>query len=117
MRGRIFLVHWNAAEAEQLAAPLRAVGWSVETETEDGQRAWKQITADPPVAVVIFLTRLPSHGRETGRALRGAKATPNLPLLFVDGDEEAVAKTREKVPGARFVSVSELEGVLSELLG
>jgi hypothetical protein len=30
MRGQVFLVHWNAIEAESLAAPFRSTGSAVE---------------------------------------------------------------------------------------
>ena len=48
MKGRLFLVHWNAAEAAELAAPFEQAGWQVESEAEDGARAGKRILANPP---------------------------------------------------------------------
>jgi DNA-binding response OmpR family regulator len=114
MRGKVFLIHWNEQEVEDHAETLRSWGWEVETEAEDGARACKTITAHPPDAVVIFLTRLPSHGRETARYLRSRKATSQLPIIFVDGSSAVVEKMKSKIPSARYTSSKVLEIVLGK---
>jgi DNA-binding response OmpR family regulator len=116
MKGKLFLIHWKQAEAEELAKPLRAAGWQVEIEAEDGARAGQRILADPPQAVVIYLTRLPSHGRETAHALRSYKAGREIPILFVDGESEKVEKVRFKVPDAAFLRSAELQPALDSLV-
>jgi DNA-binding response OmpR family regulator len=110
---RLFLMHWNKAEIARLAAPLRKAGWQVQTEAEDGARAGKRILADPPAAVVIYLTRLPSHGRETADYLRSTKAGRSIPILFVDGAADKVATVREKMPEATFTTSEGLLGALA----
>jgi DNA-binding response OmpR family regulator len=114
MEGKVFLVHWDKSEAEACAAALRAAGWKVDVEAEDGARAVKQILADPPDVVLIYLTRSPSHGRETAHALRSHKAGRDIRILFVDGNEAAIEKTRAKVPDAVFTTSAELEKVLAK---
>ena len=113
MNGRVFLIHWNASEAEELARPLRASGWEVEIEAEDGARACKAIRGNPPDAVVVYLTRLPSHGRDTADYLRSIKATRDVPIVFLDGKADAVEKTRAKVPDAVYTTSTELDKVLA----
>ena len=112
MNGRVFLIHWNASETEELARPLRASGWDVEIEAEDGARAGKPIRGKLPDVVAIYLTRLPSHGRETAQYLRSIKATSEVPIVFVDGKADAVEKTRAKVPDAVYTTSTELDTVL-----
>jgi len=112
-RGRLFLIHWNEAEAQELAEPLRADGWIVETESEDGARAGHRIKADPPQAVVIYHTRLPSHGRETAHYLKYTRSTRDIPVIFVDGSGEALARTKAKVPRAIYTASARLKQVLS----
>lgn len=112
-KGKLFLIHWNGPEAAKLAAPLQKAGWQVETEAEDGARAGKRILGDPPAAAVIYLTRLPSHGRETAHALRSYKAGRAIPIVFVDGPEDKVAKVQEKVPEAIFTTSTKLLQVLA----
>ena len=115
MKGRLYYIHWNPAEAAERAAALRKLGFTVDVEAEDGARACKHMTESPPDAVVISLQRLPSHGRETAKALQTIKATRELPILFVGGTDEAVEKTRATVPGAEFAGEEELELALARL--
>lgn len=111
--GTLLLVHWNAEEAESFAQPLRASGWEVEIEAEDGHRAWERVKNAPPEALVVYLQRLPSHGRETARAIRKTKAGRDLPILFVGGDEAKLDKVRQQVPDGIFIQPSELVSALS----
>jgi len=115
MTGRLFLIHWDQNELEQLAEPLRQAGWQVEGESADGARASKAILADPPDVLVIYLTRLPSHGRETADYLRTKLNADQLPILFVAGAPEKVEKVRAKVPQARYLGSEELPQALAEL--
>jgi len=110
--GNLFLVHWNKAEAEQYAKSLRAQNWKVEMEFEDGARAAKLIKGNQPDAVVIFHTRLPSHGRATAAYLAETKATRHIPLLIVGGEGEALQKTKTKLPGAIYSSEKDLFSAL-----
>lgn len=113
MKGRAFLVHWREAEAEVLAREIRNMGWNVDIESNDGDRAGKRIESDPPDVVVIYLTRLPSHGRETGHALRERKTTKDIPLVYVDGNDEAINRTKNVVPDAIYTTTEELDRTLS----
>ena len=115
MPNKLFLVHWNAAEAEQLAEGLRAEGWQVDVEAEDGQRACRRILADLPLAVLVSLARLPSHGRKTAAYLRTRPGGATLPILFVGGTGETRQKTLEAVPDARFMSPDGLTEALNNL--
>lgn len=117
MQRNVFLIHWNALEAEAHADRLRSAGWQVEVESEDGARAARRLRESLPDVVVIYLTRLPSHGRETASHLRSLKATRDLPIVFVDGNEKAVQRTKARVPEAAFVSSVELTATLRELVG
>lgn len=113
MKGKIFLIHWKDVEAAEYTRLLQEDGWSVNFEAEDGSRACQQITKDPPNVVLIYLNRLPSHGRRTGEHLRKIKVTRDLPIIFVDGNEHAVEKTKEKVPNAILATTLDLERILS----
>lgn len=112
MKRTLFLIHWNQAEAVRLAMPLQEAGWRVEIESKDGERAGSRILADPPEVVIIYLTRLPSHGRETAHYLRSRL---EVPIVFVEGDPEKVEVVRAKVPDAIYVSAGELRATLDEL--
>ncbi len=113
-RGRIFLILWGE-DTLCRACSLRDEGWYVETEGEDGARAFQFIRAEPPDAVVIDLDRRPSHGRELALALRQARATRALPLFFVGGRQAAVEKARAAFPDAAFLSWADLPAALERL--
>jgi hypothetical protein len=112
---RLRLIHWNAQEAAPRILALRAAGFSVQYEqiTPDRLRAW---AGRPPHAFVIDLTRLPAHGRDVALALRAQKATRGVPLVFVDGDPEKVARIRQLLPDAGFASWTAIRGALKRAL-
>lgn len=112
----LFLVEWDAASAEERAKVLKKEGWTVTIESSDGARAWKHMRENPPDAVAIDLSRLPSHGRETGRAVRHAKELQGIPIIFFGGDEMQQSRTAGVVPGAIFASADDLSHTLARSL-
>lgn len=115
MKGKVFLIHWSAPEAEELARPLRHEGWEVVVEAEEGARACRQIVGAVPDVLVVYLTRLPSHGIGTAYYLRSVPETRHLPIVFVGGAREIVAKAKSKVPDALCVSAADLAKALAGL--
>jgi CheY-like chemotaxis protein len=109
---RLRVVHWNAKEAEPLVALLEAAGHSVDLTSSVGSGILKHLRAAPPEAVVIDLTRQPSHGREIGVAIRTGKTLKHLPILFVDGDLEKVEATRRVLPDAIYTARARLIAAL-----
>ncbi len=112
MRGKVFLVQWDALSAQALAKELRVDGWTIDVESKDGGRAYKLIKANPPDIVLIDISRKLSHGRELAFVLRNVKATRNIPIIFVDGKVEDVANLRNKVPDTVFTTSRELKNTL-----
>lgn len=115
MPNRVQLVHWKEAEAQGRIARLRAAGYEVAyaEATPDLLHAVKE---RPPDAVVIDLSRLPSHGRELALFLRQQKRTRRIPLVFVDGDPENVARTRKVLPDAVYTTWSRIRGALGQAI-
>lgn len=100
--GTVRLVSWNAAEAAGKAARLSDAGYSVSAEPPAGPGFLRELEALAPVAVVIDLDRLPSHGRDVALAIRERKGTRRLPLVFAGGAGEKVARVKEQLPDAVF---------------
>jgi len=100
---RVYWVHWHAEEAKQRAAPLRAAGYAVDCGPIDPDVV-RKLRREPPLAVVIDLSRLPSHGRDVGLGLRTFKTTRQVPLVFVDGPRDKVDRIRKLLPDAVFTS-------------
>lgn len=112
----IHLIHWNAAEAEARAAVIRAAGYEVASGLPPGPEFIKRMRQDPPAAVVIDLGRLPSQGRDMGVALRVSAATRRIPLVFVAGSPDKVARVREVLPDAVFTTWERIAEALAEAI-
>lgn len=108
---RVRLIHWNAAETKERAARLRAAGYAVVYEPLT-PAALRKLREDPPAAVVIDLIRIPTQGRDLGLAIRHYKSTRRVPLVFVEGDPEKVARIKELLPDAVYTTWSRIRGAL-----
>lgn len=67
----VLLLHWNSAEAAERSERLRSAGFQAEyfsSTNSDG--GFRLIRESAPGAVVIDLSRLPSHGREVAIHIR-----------------------------------------------
>jgi CheY-like chemotaxis protein len=105
VKARVFLLHWHAREAEERALRLRDLGFAVEHESGvDGEagRHLRSLGQGAIDAVIVDLSRLPSHGRAFAGWLRQNKRTRRLPLLFLAGDAEKTARVRAAFPDAVF---------------
>jgi CheY-like chemotaxis protein len=100
---RVTLIHWKAEEARQKAAALRAAGHTVSYQPFD-TKVLRNIKQKPPAAIVIDLTRQPMQGRDVAIAIRHAKGTRRLPIVFVEGDPEKVERIKRQVPDAVYTS-------------
>jgi hypothetical protein len=98
---RATLIHWHPEEGAARLPLIRAAGWEAECIRPEGGNL-RPLRENPPSAFVIDLSRLPSHGRDVGQALRQFAATRHVPLIFAGGDAEKVLKVREVLPDAVF---------------
>jgi len=101
------LIHFNEDEGLERRKQLEAFGFEAAYDFFEGQGltpVLRELRASPPDAVVIDLTRLPSHGREVARSLRGSKATRHVPIVFVDGEAEKVKTTKALLPDATYTT-------------
>ena len=100
----VYLIHWKIEEAEPRIRMLRDAGYAVRPGSKNGKTVFDECRADPPDVFVIDLSRLPSHGREIAIALRSAKATRDVPLVFAGGEPATVDTIRTLLPDAMFTS-------------
>lgn len=112
---RIRLLHWKQEECGSRAERLRVLGYAVD-DAALVSSSMKEFRENPPDAVVIDLSRLPSHGREVGAFLRGGKATRLIPLVFVEGDPAKVETVKAILPDARYTTYSKIGPVLEDVL-
>ena len=108
---RITLIYWNAQEAQARATQLERAGHSVAVHA-DSRSAPLTLRENPPDVFVIDLSRLPSHGRETGVWLRNQKATRHVPLVFVAGEPDKTGRVRELLPDAVYADWRHIRGAI-----
>jgi hypothetical protein len=107
------LVSWKPEDAAGRAALLRSLGHDVDASPVPTGTI-RELPRAEVDAFVIDLDRLPSQGRDVGVALRRAKTSRLVPLVFAGGAEEKVARVRELLPDAVFAS---WEGIGDALAG
>jgi len=97
---RIHLIHWHDGEATAHAKTIRGLGHVVSYDPITNPQTLKRVRSNPPDLFVICLDRLPSQGREVAGGLAEFKATRGIPILFVGGLPEKVARVKETLPKA-----------------
>jgi hypothetical protein len=116
MSRRVRLVHWKEEEVPERVARLDAAGYQVDGEVPGTSIGIKQLREDPPLAFVIDLGRLPSHGREVARALRQSKALRGIPIVFVAGAPAKVEAVRAELPDATYVEWDDIGPALGDAI-
>lgn len=112
---RIRLIHWNDDEARERAERLRSAGYQVDHGVLNAA-ALRSLRADPPDAVVIDLSRVPSQGRDVGLGIRMRKATRHVPLVFVEGEPEKVRRIKSLLPDAVYTTWDGIPSALSHAI-
>jgi hypothetical protein len=99
---RVLVIHRKPEIAAERARRLCCDGLDASAYPAVGPAAFRTIRANPPDAILIDLTELPSYGRVMGALLREQKATRGIPLVFLKGDPEKAQRVRELLPDAAF---------------
>lgn len=106
-RRAIRLVCWKEDRAAEFKTELETAGFAVDAGVVDGS-ALRALGLSPPDAVVIDLGRLPAQGRDVGIMLRTRATSRHVPLVFVDGAEDKIARARETLPDAVYTTRVEM---------
>jgi CheY-like chemotaxis protein len=102
---RVHLVHWDPAEGRDRQQALARLGHAVAfLPGVTGTPLMRALRAGGAEAVVIDLSRRPSHGREIAMALRSSPATRRTPLIFAGGETEKIAALRTLLPDAAYTT-------------
>ena len=112
---RIRFLHWNTEEAEERARRIEAVGYKVDCR-QINPAGLRELRQDPPDAVVIDLSRLPSQGRDMGMNLRKYKSTRHVPLIFVDGDPVKIEGVKIILPDATYSTWDKIQDSLESAI-
>jgi CheY-like chemotaxis protein len=113
---RIRLIHWNSEESKDRAQRLVGLGYEVIYEIPNGPDLLRDLRNDPPDAVVIDLSRLPSQGRDIALAIRHQKTTRNVPMVFLEGETEKVKRIQEHLPDAVYTEWDNIDRALKHAI-
>lgn len=76
----------------------------------------KPLRDSPPQVFLIDLSRQPSNGGAVGAVLRQSKMSRHVPIVFVGGAPEKVARVRETLPDAVYCEWDDIASALKEAL-
>lgn len=111
---RLFLVHFDDAEAESWADELMELGWDVGVESGSNASAYRHIRDQAPDVVVVSLRDKPDWGLQAAEAVRKARWGHEVPFIFVGGtDDDALMTLREDFPEASYIERDELAAALA----
>ena len=113
---RVVLIDWNAEAAEPGMETLRRARYDARLVVAKDSGELRKVVDQPLDAILIDLSRRPSEGRNIGVSLRQRRATRALPLVFVGGDAEKVARIRKLLPDATFTDWRRIGSGLREAL-
>jgi len=105
---RIRLIHWKEEEARERAASIREAGYEADYHPIRPADL-RKLRDDPPDAIIIDLSRLPSQGRDLGMNIRMNKSTRHVPLIFIGGGPEKVRAIRKVLPDAVYTNWGEFQ--------
>jgi hypothetical protein len=111
---RIRYFHWNEEEANQNVKKISALGFETIYDSFDSQKDFRKIRENIPDVYIIDLSRLPSHGREIGTALRSFKSTRRVPIVFLEGTKEKVERVKKVLPDAFYTDWRNLKSTIQK---
>ncbi|MFP9099272.1 hypothetical protein ACLI09_09475 [Flavobacterium sp. RHBU_24] len=86
---KLFIIDWCADGASALLTHCtESAHIVIGHELHDGAEAYKKTGTDKPDAIIINYAAQPLHGRVTAESIRKRKTTAQIPIYFIDGDEE-----------------------------
>ena len=115
---RVILIDWDPGAAAAHEDRLTAAGHQVATfsKSNSGIESLRALRDNPPDVIVIDLSRQPSQGRELGVWFRQQKGTRHVPIVFVGGEPEKVARVRQVLPDAIYTEWSKIRSALHKAI-
>jgi len=96
------MISWNVKAAGERKHLLESQGFRVDPVMSHGTGMVGKLTAAAPLAVVIDLDSKPAYGREVAIYMRNTASIRHLPLVFVGGVAEKIARVRAELPDAVY---------------
>jgi len=91
---RVRLFSLDRAGIDGRVEQLETAGYRVEHGSFE-RTTVRDLATHPPAAIVLDLSAQPSYGRDIGVALRIARGTRRIPLVFAGGTTEKVERVKQ----------------------
>ncbi len=86
---KLFVIDWSKESTTPLLDYCKKCGHKVAGyELHDGAEAYRKTAKCKADAIIVNYAVKPSHGRVTAQQIRTRKSTADIPLYFIDGNEE-----------------------------
>jgi hypothetical protein len=108
------LIHWNRSESKRLSELIDQKKYMVNNLPISPAELKEQDKL--PSVFIIDLSRIPSQGRDFGIFIRKNLSTRNIPIIYLEGDLEKVAKTKEILPDAYYSNWKNVNTAISKSL-
>ena len=96
------MISWNEKVAGDKKRLLEVQGFRVDPVMSHGTGMVGKLTAAAPSALVIDLDSKPAYGREVAIYMRNTASIRHLPLVFVGGVGDKIARVRAELPDAVY---------------
>jgi len=112
----IHLIHWQKKESETYASIIRDLGHEIDSSLPENAQFFKSLRDSMPDLMVIDLSRLPSQGRDLVINMRSQKSLQLIPVIFVEGDPEKVARIQKLIPDAFYTNWAGIADTIGQAL-
>jgi len=86
---QLFIIDWSKETSTPLLEFCKRTSHKVAgVEMADGAEAYRKTGLCKPDAILINYAVKPSHGRITAQEIRRRKSTSEIPIYFIDGEED-----------------------------
>ena len=109
-------MHHDPAEAVRLAERVTREGFQGVTYPQRGSKVFRFLRENPPAAVLLDLTSMPSFGKYVGCMMREQKGTRSIPIIFLNGDPRKTAQIKTLLPDATFTSLPRLAAAIQKTM-
>ena len=113
---RVLLIHWNDRESAERVERLQALGFDARALEPRTGAAIRELRPDPPDAVVIDLDRSPTQGMAVAVMIRNQAPTRRVPIVFVSGASERVARVHAALPDAIYAQWDAIAGAIRDAI-
>lgn len=115
MNNKLFLVQFNREAAALTARELCSIGFNVDFESEDPDRAAAYFHARLPFVAIFDLATRPIETLALAKKIRRLISPLRMNMILIEGSLEMSKAAAAALPGAQVVAAEKLKSILTRL--